>query len=63
MKHIIRLEFEKLTKNTHKYAEVPLDGKPPIIKHLYIQKWAAGQQPPPVLTITIEGTTTPPVTV
>ncbi len=31
-------ELEKETKNTVRYAEVT-DGKPPIVRTIYVQKW------------------------
>ena len=34
-------EKEKETKNTVKYQETPLDGEPPVIGTLYLQKWVA----------------------
>ncbi|MEY8205065.1 MAG: hypothetical protein RPR40_08295 [Bermanella sp.] len=38
----IRFEFEKETKNSVRYKEVPDAGKPPIVGSLYVQKWYAG---------------------
>jgi|GEM_PF-204429 len=38
----IRFEFEKETKNSVRYKEVPDEGKPPIVGSLYVQKWYAG---------------------
>jgi hypothetical protein len=40
-------EFEKVTKNTVKYAERPEPGQPPRIGSLYVQKWALGSETPP----------------
>ena len=39
----IRFQFEKATKNTIKFEEVPEAGQPPIIGSLYVQKWAVGE--------------------
>lgn len=38
----IKFEFEKETKNSVRYKEVPEEGQPPIIGSLYVQKWFAG---------------------
>lgn len=46
-------EIEKETKNTIRYEEVT-DGKPPVIRTLYIQKWALGKNPPKRIKVTIE---------
>ena len=47
-------EFEKATKNTHKYAEKPEAGQPPRIGSLYVQKWAFGSgEPPHKVTVTV----------
>ncbi len=51
----VELEIEKETKNTIRYAEVENEeGKPPILRTLYIQKWALGKQPPRRIQVTIE---------
>ena len=39
---VVKLEFEKETKNSVRYKEVPDEGQPPIIGSLYVQKWYAG---------------------
>lgn len=41
-KETIKFEFEKETKNSVRYKEVPEEGKPPIVGSLYVQKWFAG---------------------
>lgn len=41
-KEVITFEFEKETKNSIRYKEVPEEGKPPIVGSLYVQKWFAG---------------------
>jgi hypothetical protein len=39
---IIKFEFEKETKNSVRYKEVPAEGQAPIVGSLYVQKWFAG---------------------
>jgi hypothetical protein len=39
---VIQFEFEKETKNSVRYKEVPSEGQPPIVGSLYVQKWFAG---------------------
>ena len=51
-KEIVKFEFEKETKNSIRYKEVPEDGKAPIVGSLYVQKWFAGNSKS--LNITIE---------
>ena len=41
-KEVISFEFEKETKNSVRYKEVPVEGKAPIVGTLYVQKWFAG---------------------
>jgi len=48
------LELEKSTKNTYRYKEEEKEDLPPILRTLYIQKWAVGSKPPQKLKITIE---------
>jgi len=38
----VNFEFEKETKNSVRYKEVPEEGKAPIVGSLYVQKWFAG---------------------
>ena len=38
----VNFEFEKQTKNSVRYKEVPEEGMPPIIGSIYVQKWFAG---------------------
>lgn len=38
----VTFEFEKQTKNSIRYKEVPEEGMPPIIGSIYVQKWYAG---------------------
>jgi len=46
--------YEKETKNTIRYEEETKEQRPPIIKTIYIQKWALGQEPPEKIKIRIE---------
>lgn len=48
----VQFEFEKETKNSVRYKEVPEEGKAPIIGSLYVQKWFAGNSK--TLEITID---------
>ena len=41
-KKIVKFEFEKETKNSVRYKEIPEPGTAPIIGTLYVQKWFAG---------------------
>lgn len=50
----IKFEFEKETKNSVRYKEVPEEGKPPIIGSLYVQKWFAGNAKSLQVSIKIE---------
>lgn len=50
----VKFGFEKVTKNTIRYAEQAEEGKPPAIGTIYIQKWALGTNPPAEITVTIE---------
>lgn len=47
----LKFEFEKETKNSVRYKEIPEAGKPPIVGSLYVQKWYAGEAK--VLEVTI----------
>lgn len=51
-KKIVRFEYEKETKNSIRYKEVPEDGTAPIVGSLYVQKWFAGDSK--TLEITID---------
>jgi len=48
----VQFEYEKETKNSVRYKEVPEDGKAPIVGSLYVQKWFAGSTK--TLEITID---------
>jgi hypothetical protein len=39
----VTFEYEKETKNSVRYKEVPEEGKAPILGTLYVQKWYAGK--------------------
>lgn len=41
-KKVLKFEYEKATKNSVRYKEVPEEGTAPIIGSLYVQKWFAG---------------------
>ncbi|MBU1832241.1 MAG: hypothetical protein KKF24_06050 [Gammaproteobacteria bacterium] len=41
-KKVVLFEYEKETKNSIRYKEVPEDGTAPIVGSLYVQKWFAG---------------------
>ena len=55
-KELVQFEFEKETKNSVRYKEVPEQGKPPIVGSLYVQKWFAGNSKSLRLTIELEPT-------
>lgn len=50
----VKFEFEKETKNSVRYKEVPEEGKPPIVGSLYVQKWFAGNAKSLQVTIKVE---------
>ncbi|MBU2967409.1 hypothetical protein Q4508_07145 [Amphritea sp. 2_MG-2023] len=50
-KKIVTFEYEKETKNSVRYKEVPDEGTAPIIGSLYIQKWFAGNSKSIEITI------------
>lgn len=41
-KKTVKFEYEKETKNSVRYKEVPEDGEAPVLGTLYVQKWYAG---------------------
>ena len=51
-KTIIKLNYEKETKNSVRYKEQAEEGKAPIVGTVYIQKWFAGDTK--TIEITIE---------
>ena len=42
LKKVVKFEFEKETKNSVRYKEIPDEGTAPIVGALYVQKWFAG---------------------
>ena len=48
----ITFEYEKETKNSVRYKELPEPGQAPIVGSLYVQKWFAGNSK--TLQISIE---------
>ena len=44
----------KETKGTYVYEEELGEGKPPVLKTQYLQKWALGGKPPAKIKVTIE---------
>jgi len=51
-KTVINFEFEKATKNSVRYKEMPEAGKAQVVGTLYVQKWFAGDTK--TLSITID---------
>ena len=41
-KKTVKFEYEKETKNSVRYQEVPESGQAPIMGTIYVQKWFAG---------------------
>ncbi|MBQ0756108.1 MAG: hypothetical protein KBT66_07415 [Amphritea sp.] len=50
-KKVVKFEFEKETKNSVRYKEVPDEGSAPIVGSLYVQKWFAGDSKSLEITI------------
>jgi hypothetical protein len=50
----IVLTKAKETKGTYVYEEEVAEGKPPVLKTQYIQKWVLGSNPPAKIKVTIE---------
>ncbi|WP_205342132.1 hypothetical protein [Denitrificimonas caeni] len=51
-KTVVVFEYEKETKNSVRYKEVPEAGTAPIVGTLYVQKWFAGDSK--ALEVTID---------
>lgn len=51
-KKVVTFEYEKETKNSVRYKEVPDEGTAPIVGSLYVQKWFAGNSK--MIEVTIE---------
>ena len=41
-KQVLKFEYEKATKNSVRYQEIPEEGKAPVMGTIYVQKWYAG---------------------
>jgi len=54
MEKTLTMKLRKATKGTYVYEEEAGD-QPPVIRTLYIQKWAAGGEPPKEIQVTIRG--------
>jgi len=54
MERTVKMKLGKATKGTYVYEEEPGD-QPPVIRTLYIQKWALGQNPPKEIQVTVKG--------
>jgi hypothetical protein len=50
-KKAVKFEFEKETKNSIRYKEVPDEGSAPVVGSLYVQKWFAGDSKSLEITI------------
>lgn len=50
-KKVVTFEYEKETKNSVRYKEVPEEGAAPIMGSIYVQKWFAGNSKSIELTI------------
>ena len=50
-KTTVKLEFEKETKNSIRFKEIPEEGKAPIVGSVYLQKWFAGDSKHIELTV------------
>lgn len=57
---MVNFVFEKTTKNTVKYNEVPAPGEPHVIGSLYLQKWFAGETKHVQVTVKLADITTTP---
>jgi|TARA_B110000211_G_C13804954_1_gene432282 hypothetical protein len=50
-KTVVKLNYEKETKNSVRYKEEHEEGKAPIVGTLYVQKWFAGSSKSLEITI------------
>jgi hypothetical protein len=50
-KKVVKFEYEKETKNSVRFKEVPDEGTAPILGSLYVQKWFAGNSKTIEITI------------
>ena len=53
-KKLVQFEYEKETKNSVRFKEVPEEGQAPIVGSLYVQKWFAGQSKNIEITIELK---------
>jgi len=53
-KQELTFTVEKETKNTVKFSEDAVAGKPPIVGTLYVQKWFAGSSRKAKVTVEME---------
>jgi hypothetical protein len=53
MEKTVRMMLGKTTKGTYVYEEEVGD-QPPVLRSLYIQKWALGSDPPKEIQVTIK---------
>jgi hypothetical protein len=51
---VIHFKAERSTKNTIVFQEIPEKGMPPKVGTLYLQKWAAGEDAPEEIVVTVE---------
>jgi hypothetical protein len=51
---VIVFQKEKDTKNTVKFAEVPVQGQAPVIGTLYLQKWFVGASQNVKVTVEVQ---------
>ncbi|HJW88121.1 MAG TPA: hypothetical protein VJ565_01420 [Dehalococcoidia bacterium] len=54
MEKTVKMTLGKATKGTYVYEEEVGD-QPPVVRTLYIQKWALGSDPPKEIQVTIRG--------
>ena len=50
----LKFDYEKETKNSVRYKEVPENGMPPVLGSIYVQKWFAGDNKTIEVTIKIK---------
>ena len=50
----LSFEYERETKNTFRFKEIPENGQPPRVGSLYVQKWAFNGTAPSKLRVSIE---------
>ncbi|MGB3620403.1 MAG: hypothetical protein WBA20_03580 [Ketobacter sp.] len=50
-KKTVKFEYEKETKNSVRFKEIPDEGTAPIVGTLYVQKWFAGNSKSIELTL------------